>query len=53
LPTTRCTSRQAPDPLPAEALMIYDRLRCTLRDELGVAAGPLTQAGYRRLLGIT
>ena len=38
---------------PAEALMIYDRLRCTLRDELGVAAGPLTQAVYRRLLDIT
>jgi DNA-binding SARP family transcriptional activator len=38
---------------PAEALVVYDRLRCTLRDELGVAAGPATQAVYRRLLAVT
>jgi DNA-binding SARP family transcriptional activator len=38
---------------PAEALVVYDRLRCTLRDELGVAAGPAMQAVYRRLLAVT
>lgn len=38
---------------PAEALVVYERLRCTLRDELGVAAGPATQAVYRRLLALT
>ncbi len=37
----------------AEALVVYDRLRRTLRDELGVAAGPATQAVYRRLLAAT
>jgi DNA-binding SARP family transcriptional activator len=37
----------------AEALVVYDHLRCTLRDELGVAAGPATQAVYRRLLAVT
>ena len=38
---------------PAEALVVYDDLRCRLRDELGVGAGPETQAVYRRLLAMT
>lgn len=37
----------------AEALVVYDVLRCRLRDELGVAASPATQAVYRRLLALT
>jgi DNA-binding SARP family transcriptional activator len=35
----------------AEALRVYDRLRLTLRDELGVPPGPAVQDVYRRLLG--
>jgi DNA-binding SARP family transcriptional activator len=38
---------------PAEALVVYNDLRCRLRDELGVGAGPETQAVYRRLLAMT
>jgi class 3 adenylate cyclase len=34
----------------AEALVVYDRLRVLLRDELGAAPGPETQAVHRRLL---
>lgn len=37
----------------AEALVVYEHLRCRLRDELGVAVGPATQAVYRRLLAVT
>ena len=37
----------------AEALVVYDLLRCRLRDELGVAASPATQDVYRRLLAVT
>jgi SARP family transcriptional regulator, regulator of embCAB operon len=35
----------------AEALRAYDRLRVLLRDELGIAPSPATQAIHRRLLG--
>ena len=35
----------------AEALLVYDRLRVLLRDELGAAPSPATQELYRRLLG--
>jgi DNA-binding SARP family transcriptional activator len=35
----------------AEALLAYERLRVTLRDELGVAPGPAVQDVHRRLLG--
>ena len=35
----------------AEALRVYEQLRVLLRDELGVAPGPETQALYRELLG--
>jgi DNA-binding SARP family transcriptional activator len=35
----------------AEALLVYDRLRVLLRDELGITPGPAVQAVYRRLLG--
>jgi DNA-binding SARP family transcriptional activator len=35
----------------AEALLVYDSLRCRLRDELGVAPGERLQAAYKRLLG--
>ena len=35
----------------AEALRVYDRLRITLRDELGVAPSSAVQDVYRRLLG--
>jgi DNA-binding SARP family transcriptional activator len=35
----------------AEALRVYDRLRVTLRDELGVPPGSAVQDVYRRLLG--
>ena len=37
----------------AEALVVYDALRSTLRDQLGIAVGPATQAIYRRLLAVT
>ena len=37
----------------AEALRVYDRLRITLRDELGIAPSPAVQSVYRRLLGET
>ena len=37
----------------AEALLVYDRLRVLLRDELGIAPGPAVQSVYRRLLGMT
>ena len=37
----------------AEALLVYDRLRVLLRDELGIAPGPAVQSVYRRLLGTT
>lgn len=35
----------------AEALRAYDRLRCLLRDELGVGPSAQVQAVHRRLLG--
>jgi DNA-binding SARP family transcriptional activator len=35
----------------AEALLVYDRLRCLLRDELGTMPAPSTQALHRELLG--
>jgi DNA-binding SARP family transcriptional activator len=35
----------------AEALRAYERLRITLRDELGVAPSPAVQNDYQRLLG--
>jgi SARP family transcriptional regulator, regulator of embCAB operon len=35
----------------AEALLVYDRLRVLLRDELGIAPSPAVQDVYRRLLG--
>ena len=34
----------------AEALEVYDLLRCRLRDDLGIAPGPVTQDLYRLLL---
>jgi DNA-binding SARP family transcriptional activator len=34
----------------AEALLVYDQLRRRLRDELGIAPSPLTQAIYKRIL---
>jgi SARP family transcriptional regulator, regulator of embCAB operon len=37
----------------AEALLVYDRLRILLRDELGIAPGPAVQSVYRRLLDQT
>jgi SARP family transcriptional regulator, regulator of embCAB operon len=37
----------------AEALLVYDRLRVLLRDELGSAPSPAVQTVYRRLLGKT
>jgi DNA-binding SARP family transcriptional activator len=37
----------------AEALRVYDGLRVTLRDELGVSPGPAVQDVHRRLLGAT
>jgi len=36
---------------PADALVVYDRLRVALRDALGVAPSAETQALHRRLLG--
>lgn len=38
---------------PAEALVVYEQLRQRLREELGAAPGPETQALHRRLLGPT
>jgi SARP family transcriptional regulator, regulator of embCAB operon len=35
----------------AEALLVYDRLRVLLHDELGIAPSPAVQSVYRRLLG--
>ena len=35
---------------PAEALQVYDRLRLRLREDLGVAPAPLTQALHRELV---
>jgi SARP family transcriptional regulator, regulator of embCAB operon len=37
----------------AEALLVYDRLRVLLRDELGIAPSPAMQSVHRRLLGET
>jgi SARP family transcriptional regulator, regulator of embCAB operon len=37
----------------AEALLVYDRLRVLLRDELGAAPSPAVQSVHRRLLGDT
>jgi SARP family transcriptional regulator, regulator of embCAB operon len=37
----------------AEALLVYDRLRVLLRDELGIAPSPAVRSVYRRLLGTT
>lgn len=37
----------------AEALLVYDRLRVLLRDQLGIAPGPAVQGVHRRLLGPT
>jgi DNA-binding SARP family transcriptional activator len=37
----------------AEALLVYERLRTLLHDELGIAPSPAVQAVYRRLLGDT
>ena len=37
----------------AEALLVYDQLRVMLRDELGIAPGPVVQGVYRRLLDET
>jgi SARP family transcriptional regulator, regulator of embCAB operon len=34
----------------AEALLVYDRLRCLMRDELGAAPAARTQALHRRIL---
>jgi DNA-binding SARP family transcriptional activator len=34
----------------AEALLVYDRLRVLLRDQLAIAPGPAVQDVYRRLL---
>jgi DNA-binding SARP family transcriptional activator len=34
----------------AEALLVYDRLRIRLRDDLGTAPGPVVQSVHRRLL---
>ena len=36
----------------AEALVVYDRLRRLLRDELGIAPGQAVQELHRRLLGV-
>lgn len=36
-----------------EALVVYERLRTVLRDELGAIPSPATQALHRRLLGET
>ena len=35
----------------AEALLVYDRLRVLLRDELGTAPSSALQSIHRRLLG--
>ena len=34
----------------AEALRVYEQLRCLLRDELGVSPSPSSQALYDELL---
>jgi DNA-binding SARP family transcriptional activator len=34
----------------AEAIRVYDRLRCLLRDELGIAPGERAQELHGRLL---
>ena len=36
---------------PAEALLVYDKLRVRLREELGTTPSDATQAVHRRLLG--
>jgi DNA-binding SARP family transcriptional activator len=36
----------------AEALVVYDRLRRLLRDELGIAPGRAVQELHKRLLGV-
>jgi DNA-binding SARP family transcriptional activator len=36
----------------ADALAVYDRLRCVLRDELGAAPGTATQALHKHLLEV-
>jgi DNA-binding SARP family transcriptional activator len=35
----------------AEALLVYERLRARLRDELGIVPGPPIRAAYERLVG--
>ena len=35
----------------AEALRVYDRLRVTLREELGIPPSSAVQDVYRRMLG--
>jgi DNA-binding SARP family transcriptional activator len=35
----------------AEAMQVYDRLRCRLREELGMSPSPVTQDLHMRLLG--
>ena len=37
----------------AEAMLVFERLRVLLRDELGIAPSPAVQSVYRRLLGRT
>ena len=34
----------------AQAIQAYDRLRCALRDELGIAPSPATQELHQNLL---
>jgi hypothetical protein len=46
-------SRSISMPPYAEALLVYDRLRVLLRDELGIAPSPAVQSVHRRLLGET
>ena len=35
----------------AEALLVFDRLRVLLHDDLGIAPSPAVQSVHRRLLG--